>query len=80
MRMIPEQSQAGSAQGTRVVTVGNVVADETAILDHGIQDLLETEVLAGVEKWSGWKSLALIAVASIAFWALIFTVFRVLIL
>ena len=79
IRILPRQSQTGSTLGTHIFTVGDAVANKTKVLYYGVQDLVETDAAAGAERWPVWKSLALIALASLGFWALIFVLFRALI-
>ena len=54
----------------------DVIVDAGAELDHNMQDLLESEALAGTRKWPAWKSLTLIAIAGIGLWALIFYTYQ----
>ncbi len=72
--MSSEHSPAEASLHTGIRTGRNdeVVVDAGAELDHGMQDLLESEALAGTRKWPAWKSLTLIAFAGTGLWVLIF--------
>ena len=78
--MAPEHSAADSSLRTESRTTRG---DDTAVearrdLNHGLQDRLESEASARTKKWSVWKSLTLIAFASIALWALIILTYQAL--
>ncbi len=70
--MSPERSPAFFRTGNRIGRND----DAGAQLDHGMQDLLESEASAGTRKWPAWKSLTLIAFAGTGLWALIFTAYQ----
>ncbi len=65
-------AEASLHTGIRAGRSIEVVIDAGAGLDHRMQDLLESEALAGTRKWPAWKSLTLIAFAGTGLWALIF--------
>ncbi len=69
-------AEASLRTGMRTGRNDDIVVDAGAELDHGMQDLLESEASDGAKKWPAWKSLTLIAFVGTVFWALVFIGYR----